>query len=136
MNLKINLTMKRFKFIYLLAAVVGALSFASCQHPYADWAPGAQDTNTGVYFPETKDLVVTAEDSSVDILVKRSNAAEEATVPVRYEDISSCGFFTIPANVKFAAGEAEAKLTITFDGTQLVPGVQYPILIKLNGEDA
>lgn len=136
MNLKINLTMKRFKFIYLLAAVVGALSFASCQHPYADWAPGAQDTNTGVYFPETKDLVVTAEDSSVDILVKRSNAAEEATVPVRYEDISSCGFFTIPANVKFAAGEAEAKLTITFDGTQLVPGVQYPILIKLNGDDA
>lgn len=136
MNLKINLTMKRFKFIYLLAAVVGALSFASCQHPYADWAPGAQDTNTGVYFPETKDLVVTAEDSSVDILVKRSNTAEEATVPVRYEDISSCGFFTIPANVKFAAGEAEAKLTIAFDGTQLVPGVQYPILIKLNGDDA
>ena len=54
--------MKRFKFIYLLAAVVGALSFASCQHPYADWAPGKQDANVGVYFPETQNLVVTAEE--------------------------------------------------------------------------
>lgn len=128
--------MKRFKFIYLLAAVVGALSFASCQHPYADWAPGAQDANMGVYFPETKNLVVTAEDTSVDIPVMRNNAAEKATVSLRYEDINSCGFFTVPSSVEFAAGSNESKITITFDGTQLVPGVEYPILIKLHGDDA
>ena len=128
--------MKRFKFIYLLAAVVGALSFASCQHPYADWAPGKQDANVGVYFPETQNLVVTAEDVEVNIPVKRNNTTAEATISVRSEDISSCGFFTIPTSVKFAAGSADANLTITFDGTQLVPGVDYSLLIKLSGDDA
>ena len=55
--------MNKFKFIYLLAAVVGALSFASCQHPYADWAPGAKDNNMGVYSPEEFEETFNADDS-------------------------------------------------------------------------
>ena len=128
--------MKRFKFIYLLLAVVGVVSFASCQHDYADWAPGAADANMGVYFPDTKNLVVVAGDTSVDIPVARVNASEAATVSVRSEDVESCGLFTVPASVNFEAGAEQSKLTITFDGTKLVPGKQYPILIKLSDDAA
>ena len=128
--------MKKFNIIGLLLAFVGVLSLASCEHPQADWAPGAQDENMGVYFPQTKNLVVTAEDTFVNIPVMRNNAAEEATVTLRYEDVSSCGFFTVPSSVKFAAGENEATLKVTFDGTQLTPGVEYGLLIKLDGEQA
>lgn len=128
--------MKKFNIIGLLLAFVGVLSLASCEHPQADWAPGAQDENMGVYFPQTKNLVVTAEDTFVNIPVMRNNAAEEATVTLRYEDVSSCGFFTVPSSVKFAAGENEATLKVTFDGTKLTPGVEYGLLIKLDGEQA
>lgn len=128
--------MKKFNIIGLLLAFVGVISLASCEHQYADWTPGAQDENMGVYFPQTSNFVVTAEDTSINIPVKRNNTAEEATVTLRSEDVSSCGFFTVPANVKFAAGEADANITVTFDGTQLVPGTQYSVLIKLDGEQA
>ena len=131
-----KLNMKRFKFIYLLLAVVGVVSFASCQHEYADWAPGAADANAGVYFPDTQNLVVEAGDTSVDIPVTRVNAGEALTVSVRSEDVESCGFFTVPASVNFEAGSQDAKLTITFDGSKLVPGKQYPILIKLSDDSA
>ena len=128
--------MKKFNIIGLLLAFVGVLSLASCEHPQADWVPGAQDTNAGVYFPSTSNLVVTAEDTSVEIAVMRAEAGEELTVSLRSEDTSSSGFFTVPSNVKFAAGSAEATFSITFDGTQLVPGTQYGILIKVDGEQA
>jgi hypothetical protein len=76
-------SMKKFKFIYLLLAVVGALTFASCEHKYADWTPGPQDTNMGVYFPSTSGFVVAATDTSVDIAVARNNADEAASVLLR-----------------------------------------------------
>ncbi|MBO7199088.1 MAG: hypothetical protein J6V26_03555 [Alistipes sp.] len=128
--------MKRFKFIYLLLAVVGVVSFASCQHEYADWAPGAADANAGVYFPDTKNLVVESKDTSVDIPVSRVNAGEALTVSVRSEDVESCGLFTIPASVNFEAGATDSKITITFDGTKLVPGKQYALLIKLSDDES
>ena len=128
--------MKRFNFIYLFLAVVGVLSLASCEHKYADYTPGSADKNTGVYFPSTAALAVTAEDTSVEIPVARLNADAEATVTFRAEDVSESGLFTIPNEVKFAAGEAESKIVINFDGTELVTGIKYPVKIKLAEEEA
>ena len=128
--------MKKFNFIYLFLAVVGVLSLASCEHKYADYTPGSTDKNMGVYFPSTAALVVTAEDTSVEIPVARLNAEAEATISLRASDVDESGLFTIPKEVKFAAGEAESKIVITFDGTQLVPGVKYPVMIKLEEEQA
>ena len=132
--------MKNFKFIYLLAAVVGVLTFASCQHPYADWAPGAKDSNMGVYFPSTKGFEVTAEDTTVDIAVARGNADAAASVSLRYEALNGAGesteLFSVPSKVEFAAGEAEANLTIAFDGSQLTIGEKYTVTIKLDEAEA
>lgn len=129
--------MKNFKFIYLFIAFVGALTMASCEHPYADYTPGAQDETMGVYFPSTEALVVTAEQTSVDIAVARINAEEAAEVKVRFqevvaEDEEPTGFFTVPSTVSFEAGKAEAALTVSFDGTKLTPGVQYRLNIQLD----
>lgn len=132
--------MKRFKFIYLLAAVVGALSFASCQHPYADWAPGAKDSNMGVYFTDTKGFEVAATDTEVAIEVARVNANEAASVSLRYEAKDAAGeateLFTVPSKVEFAAGAEKATLTITFDGSELALGQEYTVAIKLDEAEA
>lgn len=132
--------MKRFKFIYLLAAVVGALSFASCQHPYADWAPGAKDNNMGVYFTDTKGFEVAATDTEVAIEVARVNASEAASVSLRYEAKDAAGestdLFTVPSKVEFAAGAEKATLTITFDGSELAMGEEYTVAIKLDEAEA
>lgn len=132
--------MKRFKFIYLLAAVVGALSFASCQHPYADWAPGAKDSNMGVYFTDTKGFEVAATDTEVAIEVARVNTNEAASVSLRYEAKDAAGeateLFTVPSKVEFAAGAEKATLTITFDGSELALGQEYTVAIKLDEAEA
>lgn len=124
--------MKNIKFLSLLLAVVGVVAFTSCKE---EWAPGAPDANMGVYFPDTAALVVTAEDTSVEIPVSRGDASEAAEVSVRAEDIESCGFFTVPKSVSFAAGETDTKLVITIDG-ELAPGKQYPLNIQLDQAEA
>ena len=132
--------MKRFKFIYLLLAVVGAMSFASCQHPYADWTPGAKDNNMGVYFTNTNGFQVTSEDNNVVIEVARANAEEAASVSVRSEATDAEGvatdLFTVPSKVEFAAGSDKGQLTIGFDASQLEMGMKYSIAIKLDAAEA
>lgn len=125
--------MKNFKFITLLLAVVGVFAFTSCKE---EWAPGAADANLGVYFPDTSAVVVTAEDKSVDIKVARFDASELADVPVRFEDVESTGLFDVEKSVFFEPGKTEATLTISFDGSQLKPGKQYPINIQLDQSQA
>lgn len=123
--------MKNFKFLYLLLAVVGVVTFTSCKE---EWAPGAQDANMGVYFLEPNDIVVASEDTSVEILVKRNQTAEAAQVSVLSEDKSK--LFTVPSSIDFAAGAEEAVLKITFDGKALTPGTTYPISIQLEQAQA
>ena len=133
--------MKKFNFIYLLLTFVGVLSMTSCEHKYADYTPGAQDGNMGVYFPSTAKLVVTAASTSVDIAVARLVADEQATVSVRADEVVGADeqpseLFTFPTSVDFNAGESEAKYTITFDGSQLVEGKEYSILVQLQPTEA
>ena len=129
--------MKNFKFLYLLLAVVGVVTFTSCKE---EWTPGPKDTNMGVFFPEVNRYEVSAEDTSVDIVVARNNAADAATVALRSEAKNGAGeaidWFTVPASVEFAAGESETTLTVEFDGTQLVIGEAYNVSIKLDEEQA
>lgn len=129
--------MKNFKFLYLLLAVVGVVTFTSCTE---EWTPGPKDTNMGVFFPEVNRYEVSAEDTSVDIVVARNNAADAATVALRSEAKNGAGevidWFTVPASVEFAAGESETTLTVEFDGTQLVMGEAYNVSIKLDEEQA
>lgn len=118
----------------LLLAVV-ALAFASCQHKYADWTPGTQDANMGVYFANIDNFEVSAETTSVDIEVKRLQTEEAATISLRSEDVEGFGF-NIPESVAFAAGAESTTLTISFDGSQLEAGKEYAVRIKLDENQA
>ncbi|MBO5832868.1 MAG: hypothetical protein J6Q95_06210 [Alistipes sp.] len=132
--------MKKFNFVYLALAFLGVIAMTSCEHPYADYTPGAKETNQGVYFPSAQNFVVSAEDSSVEILVARLNTATDAEVSVRVADVTANlegdSLFTVDGTVKFVAEEAEAMLKVTFDGAALVPGVKYSLNIKLDPAEA
>jgi hypothetical protein len=128
--------MRKFNIMSLLLAVVGVLTFASCQHEYADWTPGEKDSNMGVFFANTENISVSAEDTFVNIEVKRLQTDAAANITLRAEDISSSGFFTVPETLSFAAGAESAMLKVEFDGSELTPGVQYAIRIKLQESEA
>lgn len=128
--------MKKFNFIYLFLALVGVFALTSCEHQYADYTPGAQDANMGVYLPSTDGFEVTAETTSVDVVVARLNNEAAAEVTVRAEDTTSSELFTWPASVSFAAGESEAVFTISFDGSKLEIGKEYAIRVQLDQAEA
>lgn len=128
--------MKKFNFIYLFLALVGVFALTSCEHQYADYTPGAQDANMGVYFPSTDGFEVKAETTSVDIVVARLNAEAAAEVSVRAEDTTSSGLFTWPTSVSFDAGQSEAAFTISFDGSKLELAKEYAIRVQLDQAEA
>ena len=127
--------MKNFKFLYLLLAAVGVVTFTSCTE---EWTPGAKDTNAGVYFPDTSVINVTEETTSVDIAVKRANANDALTVSVRSEVAEDAtNFLTVPASVTFEAGSDTAVLTVTVnDAANMVEGKKYNASIQLDSEQA
>lgn len=128
--------MKNFKFLYLLLAVVGAVAFTSCTE---EWYPGEPDTNAGVYFPNTSAIVVTPETTSVDIVVERTNTADDLTVSVRAEAAEDAADFlsVTSSSVTFAAGEQSSVLTVAiFNAANMQQGVKYQINIKLGAEHA
>ena len=125
--------MKKFNFIGLLMAFVGVIAMTSCEHPYANFTPGAKENNQGVYFPGKIDFKVTAEDTFVEIPVARTNAAEAAEISLRVE---ADELFTIGRTVSFAAESAESTIKVEFDAADLVLGKKYDIKIQLDQAEA
>lgn len=136
-------SMKKFNFVYLLLAFVGVIAMTSCEHPYANYTPGAKEKNQGVYFPSAMAFKVTAEDTSVEIPVSRVNAEAAAEVSVRSVEVTA-GFdvetmeslFTVDRAVAFEAGASESVLTIAFDGAALEVGKKYSLSIQLDQTEA
>ena len=126
--------MKNFKFLYLLLAVVGVVTFTSCTE---EWTPGPKDTNAGVYFPSTSVITVT-EDATYDIVVKRTNTNGDLTVSVRSEVAeNSVDFLSVATSVSFADGEDTALLAVTVTGSaDMEKSKKYSALVKLEGAHA
>lgn len=132
--------MKNIK--YFLMFFTAVAMFTACKE-YADWTPGAPDTNMGVYFPELSVLNVTAEDTSVQIKVSRINTTDAAEISVRSLEVTE-GFdpdtaesiFTVDRSVSFEAGSNEATLNIAFDGSLLEVGKKYALDIQLDQTEA
>jgi hypothetical protein len=125
--------MKKFNFIGLLMAFVGVIAMTSCEHPYANFTPGAKENNQGVYFPGKIDFKVTAEDTFVEIPVARTNAAEAAEISLRVE---ADELFTIGRTVSFAAESTESTIKVEFDANDLDLGKKYDIKIQLDQAEA
>lgn len=127
--------MKKFKFLYLLLAVVGVLS-AACTTE--EWTPGPQDLNSGVYFPDTSVVNVTAETTEAEIEVMRTNTADALTVSLRSQVAEDAvDFLTIPSEVTFEAGQAKAVLKVAINNAAtMVEGKKYHALIQLDSSHA
>ena len=136
-------TMKNIKFLSLLLAVVGVVAFTSCKE---EWTPGVQDANMGVYFPDTSRVDLTEDGTEAEIVVKRNNATEAASVKVRVSDVDNCGLFTVQGaefeegavvvNVDFAAGAEESSIVFGYDGSELKIGTKYNFAIQLDQSSA
>ena len=129
-------SMKKFNFIYLLLAFVGVITMTSCEHPYADYTPGPQDQNMGVSLKSLDSFEVTAEDTSVSIVVARTDASEAATLSVRAAEITDSGLFEFPSSVSFEAGATEANYTVTFAAGSLEVGKSYQFTVQLDQAEA
>ena len=129
-------SMKKFNFIYLLLAFVGVITMTSCEHPYADYTPGPQDQNMGVSLKSLDSFEVTAEDTSVSIVVARTDASEAATLSVRAAEVTDSGLFEFPSSVSFEAGAAEANYTVTFAAGSLEVGKSYQFTVQLDQAEA
>ena len=114
-------------------AFVGVIAMTSCEHQYADYTPGAQENNQGVYFPRKIDFTVSAEDTFVEIPVARTNDADATEISYRVE---ADELFTYGRTVSFAAGATDAIIKIEFDGSALVVGQKYDIKIQLDPTEA
>ena len=116
--------MKNFKFLYLLLAVVGVVTFTSCTE---EWTPGAQDEGAGVFFLDTSVINVTEDTESVDIVVKRTNVSDAVTVSVRSDEVEFC---TVPASVSFEAGSDTAALNVAVNTAVMEQGKKYSVSIQ------
>ena len=79
---------------------------------------------------------VTAEDTSVSVVVARTDASEAATVSVRAAEITESGLFEFPSSVSFEAGATEANYTVTFAAGSLEVGKSYKFTVQLDQAEA
>lgn len=125
--------MKNIKLLCLALVAVTAGLFTACTE---EWEPGAPDSNQGVYFPTVTDFKVAAEDTSVEVVVKRVSTTDAANVSLRAADLSESGLFSFPSSVAFDAGSDTSSVKISFDGSQLVAGEMHKILLQLDQDEA
>lgn len=135
--------MRNIKFLSVLLAIVGVITLASCKN---EWAPGAPDSNMGVYFPNTSNVELSEDGVEAKIVVKRNKTDEAATIKVRATDNTECGLFTIQntefvenaaaVTISFEAGSDETEIVFGYDGSQLEIGKRYTFDIQLDQESA
>ena len=103
----------------LFLGLLGLAGFVASSCSSSDDYQWATASGEQVYFsnelPSTQEISFDA--SSFTIPVNRVNTSSSITVPVTIE--SDDDFFTAPASVSFAAGEAKANLVISYDPEKL-----------------
>ena len=106
-----------YRLTWLLSLFV--ILFSSCNEddiPVREesYIPGSDAVQA--YFPSDSksDLAVSPTDNSVTIKLMRTNTEKAITVSLSSFDANNV--FTIPSTAEFAAGEAEAEITIPFEG--------------------
>lgn len=125
--------MKLNKILFTLLAAFSILT-VSCQVEEQTYEPGEPDLEGcyGVYFPTQEaagsHTMDPSETPSVDFIVQRLVADGEITVPV---DViaSEEGIFNVP-EVRFADGQTETTITVTFDKAQA--GVEYTLALEIS----
>jgi len=98
----------------LLAGLVAVAALSSCENEDT-YTAAPLETNPTAYFANTLPSTINASsvESSYDVIINR--ASTEGSLDVALTVTNPDGLFSVPSSVSFAAGEAEAKITISYD---------------------
>lgn len=118
----------------LFIAVIALAGFTACSDSDNDYQWADVPSNAQVYF--SKDLpakqTISKKTNSFTIPVSRVKTSDAISVGISLE--SEDNFFTAPASVSFAAGEATANLTISYDPEELVYDEYKEVTVKIADE--
>ncbi len=124
------------KFIYhITMALAVAFCLTACDDKNdSDYVPGEPTPANcmQVYFDadNAAETILTPEDESFDIKVSRKLTDEAAKVPIVVKSVDDAEAIQIPLEVEFAAGEAEATLTVVVK--DLTPKKKYSFEIAID----
>lgn len=111
---------KMNKVLSLAFAAIAMVGVSACVETAPEYVPGDPEPNNGSFFLPTNnatlvnpsEFTVGAADRSFTYWVGRTNASGAQEVKIA-NNSDPC--FNVPSTVSFAAGEATAKLVVTFD---------------------
>ena len=117
------------KISYILSVLSICLAFGAC----------SEDTDRVMYYPTNTESTFTSTSGSYvfgaddpaeyNIVVRRVNPKGEAVIEIANSDTES--LFNVPSELKFADGETESTLTVSFNRSSMLPGTAYPVKISL-----
>ena len=121
------------KVSYLFLVSLVALVLGACTNDF-DYTP-AKVSGTEVYFSNNQDSVITISKTASNFIIQlhRVDTKGELTVPLSYAP-GEGNIFTVPAQVTFADGSADAPIDITYDPAKAEYGVYTGGTISVVGE--
>ena len=125
---------KAFKFSYMVLLSLVAFAISSCTSDY-DYT-GAPKVANEVFFSNTQEskIELSKSNSSFVVTLHRVKTEGEQTVLLKYT-ADEGSIFSVPSQVTFADGKAEAPITITYNPENLQYGTYNGGTISVASED-
>ncbi len=121
--------MKTLKYLFAFMLPLFAMAtISSCSEDEASYSPASVPAGAQVYFHSSNAAVVDLEaaEGTFELLVARIDTTNSVSVPVTLKCDSLDGYFTlVNENVEFAAGEAQATVTVSYDGAAVLDTLGY-----------
>lgn len=125
--------MKKYVFGLLFGAMA-VTTFTACSDDDDNYQ-WATVTGQQVYFSNQLASRIEIPMSGTEFTVPVSRVKTDDAVTVNLAHTDTTGFFTVPASVSFAAGEAQASIVIGYDNTKMVYDKFVPDTIRITSTD-
>ena len=126
--------MKKFNIYFILLACISVFLFTACEDEITrEPSPAANPNSANVYFANNNNSspILGIEESDFTVIVSREKTESAQTVALSVETIYA-DFFEVPAQVSFAAGEAEVEITVKVKNIELMKKYSLSIFIEHN----